>query len=268
MDAVHLGPLVLAYDRLVVFLGLTLFLGLVEWQSRRRGQPELAGCAWNAVMAGALASRLGYVAAHWSVYGRDPLSVLYAWQGGFSPWWGLLGGVVYALWCSRSEPRRLRWLLAPALAGLVLSLGLWQAGQRSAQPLTLPEARLYDLSGRPVSLTELSGGRPLVLNVWATWCPPCRRELPMLARAAAEHPEVTFVFVAAGEPAARVADYLRERGLELEHVLVDPAGEIARRLPVSGYPTTFFFDAAGELKAGKTGELNRAALEDLLKRLR
>jgi thiol-disulfide isomerase/thioredoxin len=267
MAAGTLGPLVLAYDRLVVFAGLALFLALCEWLARRRREPELAAAAWNASLAGLLAARLGYVASHWSVYSQDPLSALYVWQGCFSPAWGLAGGLVYALWSLRRRPLLLRRALLPALAGLALALGLWALPNRSATALTLPDARLYDLEGRPVNLADLGGG-PLVLNVWATWCPPCRRELPMLAGAAAAHPQVTFVFVASGEPAGRVAGYLDERGLQLPHALVDPAGELARRLPVRGYPTTFFFDSQGKLVSSKTGELNRAGLEDQLARLR
>ncbi len=267
MNAINIGPLVLAYDRLVVFVGLALFLALAEWASKRRGDPALSVWAWNAATAGLLAARLGYVAAHWGVYSQDPLSILYVWQGGFSPWWGLLGGALYTLWYFRDRPRLLGAALLPAVAGLTLALGLWFLPQRANTELRLPSVGLHDLAGNPVSLDAFSG-RPLVVNVWATWCPPCRRELPMLARAAAEHPEVSFVFVDQGEPAARVAAYLDERGLQLEHALIDTAGTLARRLPLRGYPTTFFFDGQGNLVTSRTGEINRAALEDALKKLR
>ena len=89
----------------------------------------------------------------------------------------------------------------------------------------------------------------------------------MLARAAREHPETTFVFVNLSEPPQRVKSYLQERGLDLENALIDSGG-LARALPLVGYPTTYVFDAGGRLVASKTGELSRAALEDMLAKAR
>ncbi|WP_457637994.1 prolipoprotein diacylglyceryl transferase family protein [Oceanithermus sp.] len=267
MNVVSIGPLVLAYDRLVVFAGLGLFIALAEWSSKRRGEPSLAAWAWNAATAGLLAARLGYVFSHWSVYSRDLASIFYVWQGGFSPWWGIAGGALYTLWFFRHSPRLLSATLLPLAAGLALSAGLWFLPQNRAGQLALPEVTLRDLSGSQVKPAEFAG-RPVVINVWATWCPPCRRELPMLARAAADHPEAVFLFVDQGEPASKVASFLEERGLKIEHVLLDTSGSLARKLPIRGYPTTFFFNDQGKLVSSKTGEMNRAALEDLLKRVR
>jgi len=267
MNAVSVGPLVLAYDRLVVFVGLALFLALAEWLARRQGEPALSNWAWNAATAGLLAARLGYVATHWRVYSQDPLSVFYVWQGGFSVWWGLAGGLLYTFWFFRQRPRLLAAALLPALAGLVLGLGLWYGPQQNTTELSLPALELRDLAGNPVNLADFAG-QPLVVNVWATWCPPCRRELPMLVAAADDYPEVAFVFVDSGEAATKVAGYLEERGLQPQHVWLDPAGSLARKLPVRGYPTTFFFDRQGKLVTSKTGEINRAGLEDMLKMIR
>ena len=266
MDAVSLGPLVLAYDRLVVFVGLGLFLAGAELAARRLAAPRLSAGAWNAALVGVLVARLGYVVAHWNVYASDPLSVFWLWQGGFAPLWGLLGGTLYALWFYRRQPRLLRAALLPAALGLAVALGMWSLHGSAATGKTLPAVELRTLSGATVNLADFAG-KPLLVNAWATWCPPCRRELPMLARAAREHPEATFVFVNLSEPPQRVKSYLQERGLDLENALIDSGG-LARALPLVGYPTTYVFDAGGRLVASKTGELSRAALEDMLAKAR
>src|SRR3546814_7473677 len=65
-------------------------------------------------------------------------------------------------------------------------------------------------------------GEPMVVNLWATWCPPCRREMPVLAKAQEERGDVTFVFVNQGESESEIRDYLRESHLQLSNVLLDP----------------------------------------------
>ena len=86
------------------------------------------------------------------------------------------------------------------------------------------------------------GGKPLVLNVWATWCPPCRRELPAFAQAQQAYPEVNFVFADQGERAEVVATYLRRQGLQLYNVLLDRSMATMRATGVKALPNTLFFD--------------------------
>ncbi len=62
----------------------------------------------------------------------------------------------------------------------------------------IPDISVRDIDGQPVSLQDLAG-KPLVINLWATWCPPCRREMPVLAAAQQANPDVRFVFVNQGE---------------------------------------------------------------------
>ena len=96
-------------------------------------------------------------------------------------------------------------------------------------------ATLPDLDGRPRSLAELRG-RPLLVNFWARWCVPCRREIPELIRAGRRHPEVTVVGIALEESPEAVREFARAyeidyrvllagaQGLPLLAALGDPAG--------------------------------------------
>jgi thiol-disulfide isomerase/thioredoxin len=112
-------------------------------------------------------------------------------------------------------------------------------------------------------------GRPLVVNLWASWCAPCRRELPVLRDAQLAEREVVFVFADQGEPAATVRAYLAHQQLSLRNALMDPLGSLAVHAGTSAVPTTLFFDEHGVLVKAHTGELSAMVLRrylDLLRR--
>lgn len=154
-------------------------------------------------------------------------------------------------------------LLAAAAVGLVYGL----LGQRRPQEARLPNLTLERLGGEPVELRSFLG-KPLVINAWATWCPPCRREPPMFLKVAERTPEVRFVFVSQGEGPEAVRRFLEEEGLSMEWALLDPSTRLSEALNIQGLPTTFFFDREGRLLLRHMGELSEALLLDYLKALR
>ncbi len=269
MDAIAIGPFVLSAERFAALLALGAFVLVAEIVGRRLKLEALTGWAWNAVTLGLLAARLGFVATHLGTFAAEPLSVLFIWQGGFAAWAGVAAVVVYALIVFRERRRVLRWALAPALAAVVAWGGFQgvNALTRPAAPLTLFETQLLTLEGAPLVPADLKG-RPVVVNLWATWCGPCRRELPLLASVAADEPEAVFLFVSQGESAAQVERYLAEQGLELELVALDPTGVLGVAARSRGLPTTLFFDREGVVAGRSLGELSRARLQDGLNGIR
>lgn len=100
---------------------------------------------------------------------------------------------------------------------------------------------------------------PIVVNLWATWCVPCRRELPVLQAASGEHPDVRFVGVDEGfDPEASVR-FLAELGVSYEQ-FVDVDGKLAEELAVAELPATFVVDADGEIVVRHTGEISAELL--------
>jgi thiol-disulfide isomerase/thioredoxin len=129
-------------------------------------------------------------------------------------------------------------------------------------PSALYAAAFRDLDGRPTSLGRFEG-RPLVLNFWATWCGPCREEMPALSQASARAgSRVQFVGLAQDDP-AKVRDFARE--LHVAYPLWiggDEVGELSRRLGnrMGVLPFTAILDASGHVVAQKVGAYNEAQL--------
>jgi thiol-disulfide isomerase/thioredoxin len=156
----------------------------------------------------------------------------------------------------------------PLLAGWTVAVGCWLAGMGLASglqgsPRNLPAISLAALDGTSVNLAALQG-RPVVLNLWASWCPPCRREMPVLQQAQQQRDDVQFVFVDQGETAAKVQAFLSANRLQLRNVLLDPQGQVALQFDQRAFPTTLFFDARGHLVATRVGELSTATLAERL----
>jgi len=148
---------------------------------------------------------------------------------------------------------------------------LWTAGTLLTRPLgsdTLPSLMLTELdSGAVLALPQAARGRPLVVNLWASWCGPCRQEMPVLAAAQQREGTVGFLFVNQGESAATVRAYLAAEKLVLREVLLDRGSTLGPAVGSRGLPTTLFYDARGRLVDAHVGVLNAASLEGRLRRL-
>jgi cytochrome c biogenesis protein CcmG, thiol:disulfide interchange protein DsbE len=267
MGALTLGPLVLSLDRAYAALGfLVLIVAAEVWA--RRGRPELAGWAWRAAVATFVGARLGFVAPNAGDYAAAPWSVLAVWQGGFAPWWGVAAGAATTWLEARRHPSVRAAAPTIALAALLawwLPAGLLTPGP-AASGVVMPALTLATLAGEPVALAD--AGTPTIVNVWATWCPPCRRELPLFFAAAADTPDVRVLLVNQGEGPETVRRYLEAAGLPDDGVLLDGRNAVGSALRVAGLPTTFAFDARGRLVDLHVGELSAAGLRGLLERSR
>ena len=132
--------------------------------------------------------------------------------------------------------------------------------------VVLPALSLTSLEGQTVTLAEFKR-KPIVLNLWATWCPPCVREMPVLHQAQIDRPDVNLVFLNQREPADTVSAWLQARKLPMRSVLIDgdrQAGAASKQRALS---TTLFFDAKERLVSTRIGELSAATLNERLQGL-
>lgn len=141
--------------------------------------------------------------------------------------------------------------------------GVRRSAPDSAQLQTLPDFRLPDLSGREVA-SNTWAGKVLVLNYWASWCPPCIREMPMMIRAQEARREQGVQFV--GVALDRVEDaksFVSEYPLNYPVLIGNPESvELSRRLGnrLQGLPFTVIFDARGRRVFSHIGEISAEEL--------
>ena len=266
MLSLGFGPFALAINHLVLLAALAIALVTGAWLARRRAGENPEKVLFALLLLTLLGARLAFVARYAPQYLATPWQIINVRDGGFLPGPGLGAGLLAAAWLGWRRPR-LRVPLGAALAGGVL---FWTATtvmiHRHQDGLAMPDVALQDAQGQPY---RLRGGdsRPLVVNLWASWCPPCRREVPVLLQAQAQRPDVRFVFINQGEAPAIVANFVATAGLDHQQIAYDLGSQWGRQLGSAALPTTLFYSADRRLLGSHLGELSTASLADALRAL-
>ena len=135
-------------------------------------------------------------------------------------------------------------LLVVALAAVVF-LEFSRGASRSRFPA--PEFALQSLDGRTLHLSDYRG-KIVFLNLWATWCPPCREEMPSMERLHRRFEPQGLVMLAVSEDSdvTQVRPFVNEMKLTFP-ILLDPQGRLGPKLGVTGYPETFVIDRNGQV---------------------
>ena len=127
-----------------------------------------------------------------------------------------------------------------------------------------PDFTVYDADGNPTKLSDFEG-KPVILNFWASWCGPCRSEMPEFEQAYAQYGEdIQFVIVNSTdgyqETVDSASEFLAENGYTFP-AWYDTDFEASAAYGVTGLPTTFFIDSEGYLEAYASGALNAEILQ-------
>lgn len=125
-----------------------------------------------------------------------------------------------------------------------------------------PDFTVLDENGNAVKLSDFRG-KPVVLNFWATWCGYCIREMPDFNTAYSKYPEIQFLMVNAtsnSDTVEKAKKAKADNGYNFD-IFFDTAGEAVNAYNVTGFPTTYFISAEGELIAVGRGMLNMATIE-------
>ena len=263
-NAFVIGPFVLPYALLLVFASVAATIYVGRRMGRKAGGIQVETVLWTPLLVGLVLARLGFVWEFRSAYFASPADILDIRDGGWSPTAGFVGAWLFVLSRQGELPALKRALRSALLAGTVLwAVGAAVLSVRSDTGQALPTLSFTSLEGRSVNLAEFKG-KPTVVNLWATWCPPCVREMPMLHQAQVDRRGVNFVFLNQGESADKVGAWLQTRKLLMRNVLVDADRQAGAAFKQRALPTTLFFDAKGRLVSTRIGELSAATLSERL----
>lgn len=279
---ISLGGLLIQTPRLALLVFAVLMVWLTNRVGRRWGGGDgvLGGQVERMFVAGVIGARITYVGEHFSAYRPHFLNALYFWQTGYTTWGGFVFAIVYLgweTWRRRLSPQQVRLIgaigvpLAALYIASLATIGQFAPADQLRVGSRLPHSGFVTVGGRQVNLAELRGG-PAVVNIWATWCLPCREEMPLLSRTYARegHGKFALVGVDLAEPASRVQTFLAQTPVSYP-IWVDPtdaAGNQAKspstalfaRTGDFAVPTTIFVGRRGIIKAIYVGELTAATL--------
>jgi cytochrome c biogenesis protein CcmG/thiol:disulfide interchange protein DsbE len=157
--------------------------------------------------------------------------------------------------------RRSHWLPFMAVSFVVGTTWIWLSAVPSSvttdglipsprEGFLAPDFTLESMSGETITLSDLQGS-VVVLNIWASWCPPCRSEMPALQQVYEKYRdrglEVLAVNTTYQDREAEARDFVSELGLSLP-VLLERTGEIARAYQLHAMPSTYFIDREGVIR--------------------
>lgn len=143
--------------------------------------------------------------------------------------------------------------------------------EEKSEEMQAPDFTVEDMEGNSVKLSDLFG-KPIVLNFWASWCPPCKKEMPEFEQAYKQMGEdITFIMVdlvdGRDETKAKGAQYIEEKGFSFP-VYFDVEQEAAYAYGISSIPTTLFIDKDGFIVTGAYGMLDSERLQEGISRIR
>jgi len=125
---------------------------------------------------------------------------------------------------------------------------------QSLPPVKAPDFQLADLDGKSHKLSDYYG-KTIVINFWATWCPPCRKEIPSMNKALTklDNKKVVMLAVNMAEESDAVLEFTNNNEVNFT-ILLDSTGKASAQWPMKGLPTTFIVDAKGNIVYRAIGE--------------
>ena len=160
---------------------------------------------------------------------------------------------------------RLGALAATAVAAIAVTSVLGGCGGSEAKGTSVRDVPFSASDGESASVADFQG-TPLVLNMWATWCQPCVREMPAFDQVAGQLDTVAIIGVNIFDTPDDAQAFAADLGVTYPQ-FTDPNGELSTALNVTGYPATAFFDADGKLLELHQGELSADELRSSIQRL-
>lgn len=145
-----------------------------------------------------------------------------------------------------------------------------KTNQQNTEKQKAPDFSVYDEDGNKTSLSNYLG-KPIIINFWASWCPPCKAELPDFEEMYKEHKdEIVFLMICSvdgqRETVSTASSYIASEGYSFP-VFYDTTQEATYSYGVTSLPTTVFIDEDGFIQSGYVGKINRNTLQKNIKQM-
>jgi thiol-disulfide isomerase/thioredoxin len=144
-----------------------------------------------------------------------------------------------------------------------LAVGIPAPDPDSAEPAPDFSADLFDGTTFRLSEHQANDGRPVLLNLWASWCFPCREEMPAIDAVAAQHPEILFIGVAVEDDPIAAQAFADEVGVEYA-LGIDETNRVQELYPALGLPATFLISDDGRILGQLIGGAGEATFEEFV----
>lgn len=267
MSSFAFGIFAIKTSQLLLVLCLLAALAIaliVSWRKKIR----ITDTSLQIVLVSMLVARVVFVAAWFEQYWNAPLSILDIRDGGFDVAAGIVAGCALVAWRCWRQPM----LRTPLAAGTLTFLLAWGIAVPSADSVAgevaLPAVTVKTFDGRLTTFKELAHGKPLVINLWASWCPPCRREMPLLVEAQKKNKNIAFVFVNEDNDPDEALFFADQMKLSTKSIVADYDFGLMRMFGARVLPTTLYYSKEGELVATHVGGLSEATLANGLQKLK
>jgi len=269
-QALHLGSLMIPWPLIISLIGLISVLGLgYHFKNREKWSDSVwlryKDSLWTSIWISLIFARAVFVLTHYDLYFSNPIDIIKIQDKGFNFIAGIVAGSSWFIWKNYLLKKHVL-VISICLFGLVQIIGNGLTKNISNQQQGYPDLSFEALDQQPKGL-EAFIGKPTVVNLWASWCPPCHREMPVFKQAQLDNPNVQFVFINQGETSETIKSYLDRNEFNFKHVLLDPSGEMAQSMKMFGLPSTLFFNEKGELIERHMGELSEPMLKQYLEKI-
>ena len=260
----NIGPLSLPIGPIIFFLSIAVAV-FAGWAADK-GNRDTESVIFTGVVIGLVVARVSFVLQYFPSYDGSVLKMLDFRDSGFDTLAGVIAGLIAIGFVLLRRKAIRRPLLLATIVGFATWAGAGAAVALMVSPSAVPEKVLTNADGASQPLAPRDG-KPLVVNLWATWCAPCQAEMPILATAQKQYQGLDLVFVNQAEQRDVIDSFMRKLDLHLSNSLFDPELTVAKATGTTAFPTTLFYDASGRLLERHLGRFSEATFQATLAHL-
>ncbi|RUO22229.1 redoxin [Aliidiomarina iranensis] len=262
--SVSFGPFAMGMLQFIFVLAVVVTM-LMAWLVSKKYKVAISDSVFHVLAVGILVARISFIVRYFELYAEAPWQIINIRDGGFDLWAGVVGSILMAVWEISRNRKIWQPLTIACVSGAIAYTamnGYYQ--HKYGGELFVPNVQVQTLDDRTAYLNREYLGQPMVVNLWATWCPPCVREMPLLEDAQAKWPDVAIVTVNQGDTKQQVLDFVAEQNLNLTDMLLDHNNRLSNEIGSFALPTTLFFNAEGMLIDTHVGEFSPARLQQAI----